>query len=185
MWLSNPHYRACMSRGFRGIQLLALIGGLYPNAEGEIGQAVATPVHDVRYDITVDSAGGTMEKLKVEMTFSVAKQGAVILALPAWAPGDYRVQWFARRVSDFTAGEDGKALSWNKVDPQTWRVAVPAAGRVQVAFRYVGDSSQFSAEYTHTPNFATFDGIGFFLYPVGQGFNWPATVVVHTTANAP
>src|SRR5437868_5446424 len=99
-----------MSRGLRRIQLLALIVGLYGNAKGGIPSAVSIPVNDVRYDITVDSAGGTMEKLKVEMNFSVANSGAVILALPAWAPGDYRLQWFARRVSDFTANENGNAL---------------------------------------------------------------------------
>src|SRR5256714_4736740 len=173
-----------MWRGLPWIQPLALIVGMYGNAKGEMAAAASIPVNDVRYEITVDSGGTTMEKLKVEMSFSVAKSGAVVLALPAWAPGDYRLQWFARRVSDFTAREEGKTLSWNKVDPQTWRVAVPAAGRVQVAFRYVGDSSRFNAQYTHAPNFATFDGIGFFLYPVGQGFNWPATVVVHSESNA-
>ena len=172
-----------MSKRLLRVQLLTLIVGLYANAEAAIPSFVSVPVHDVRYDVTVDSAGTTMEKLKVEMSFSVARSGAVIVALPVWAPGDYRLQWFARRVSEFTATEAGHALNWNKVGPQTWSVAVPKAGRVQVAFRYVGDSLQLNAQYTHTPNFATFEGIGFFLYPVGHGFDWPATVSVHAESS--
>src|SRR5256885_1566450 len=122
--------------------------------------------------MTVDSAGATMDKVKVEMSFSVARPGDVLLALPAWAPGDYSLKWFARRVSEFTANQDGKPLEWNKADPQTWRVAVPAAGRVRVGVWYLGDSSDFGAQYTHSAGVATLDCGGFCLYPVGPGVGW-------------
>lgn len=164
------------------LQLLALISANHLAAEP--GVPTSIPIAAVRYDVTVDSAGGAMDKLKVEMSFAVAKAGGVVLALPAWAPGDYQLKWFARRVSEFSADQNGKPLEWNKVDPQTWRVEAPAAGRVHVAFRYVGDSTDFGAQYTHARDFAMLDGVGFCLYPVGQGFDWPATIVVHADPGA-
>src|SRR5437764_1286021 len=100
-----------MSRELRVLQLLTLIVGLFATAEGETDSAVSIPISDVRYDVTVDSLGTTMEKLKVEMSFSVSSAGGVVLALPAWAPGEYRLQWFARRVSEFAADENGRVLT--------------------------------------------------------------------------
>ncbi|MFL5481921.1 MAG: hypothetical protein ACJ8AK_06995 [Gemmatimonadaceae bacterium] len=173
-----------MLRRLYQIQLLGFAFTLNCLAAAEVDVPRSIPIANVRYDVTVDSAGATMDKLKVEMSFSVTRPGDVLLALPAWAPGDYSLKWFARRVSEFTANQDGKPLEWNKADPQTWRVAVPAAGRVRVAFRYLGDSIELGAQYTHSPEFATLDCVGFCLYPVGQGFRWPATIVLHVDSTA-
>jgi predicted metalloprotease with PDZ domain len=166
------------------VELLGFVTAVNSPAVATAGTPKSIPIANVRYDVTVDSAGTTMDKLKVEMSFAVARAGDVLLALPAWAPGDYGLKWFARRVSRFTANQNERQLEWNKIDPQTWRVTVPAAGRVHVAFRYLGDSTDFGAQYTHSSDVAMLDCVGFCLYPIGQGFDWPATIAIHASSAA-
>jgi predicted metalloprotease with PDZ domain len=172
-----PSRRMCL------LQFIGVISATHYLAAETI-LPISMPITSVRYDVTVDSAGTTMDKLKVEMSFSVASAGEAVLALPAWAPGNYGLKWFARRVSEFTALQNGKSLDWNKADPQTWRIKVPRPGRVQVSFRYLGDTIDFSAQYTRSRDFATLDGVGFCLYPVGRGFDWPAMIVIHVDSGA-
>jgi predicted metalloprotease with PDZ domain len=97
----------------------------------------SAPITNVRYEITADSANLASRHLSVEMMFSVSSSRPVVLALPAWSPGHYTLLWFARRVSQFVANEDGQALDWRKVDFQTWEIRPKAAGTVKVSFRYL------------------------------------------------
>jgi predicted metalloprotease with PDZ domain len=141
----------------------------------------SAPITNVRYEITADSANLASRHLSVEMTFSVSSSRPVVLALPAWSPGHYTLLWFARRVSQFVANEDGKSLDWRKLDFQTWEIRPKAAGTVKVSFRYLADAVDRAVAWT-APNFAFFNGTNLFLYPVGRGFDWPATVTVRTEA---
>lgn len=140
---------------------------------------VSAPVSNVAYDVTVDSAATAVRQLGVTMTFSVRSAAPVTLALPAWSPGHYTLIWFAARVSRFAAEQDGAALDWGKVDHQTWRIAPRGPGRVRVSFRYLADTIDRAVAWTR-PDFSFFNGTNLFMYPVGRGFDWPATVTVHT-----
>jgi predicted metalloprotease with PDZ domain len=142
-------------------------------------QAVSAPISHVHYDITVDSSNLTYRRLAVSMTFAVSSSKPVLLALPAWSPGHYTLLWFARRVSGFAAEARGGALRWRKVGLQTWEIQPTAAGTVTVSFRYRADTVDRAVAWTAS-NFAFFNGTNVFLYPVGRGFDWPATVSVST-----
>jgi predicted metalloprotease with PDZ domain len=143
--------------------------------------AQSAPVSDVHYDVTVDTNTVQRRDIDVSMQFRVGSEAPIVLSLPAWSPGHYTLLWFARRVSHFTPTVDGKPLDWHLVDFQTWRLTGAHAGqRVTVRFSYLADTIDRAVAWTK-PDFAFFNGTNLFLYPKGQGFDWPATVTVHTS----
>jgi len=137
----------------------------------------SAPIADVHYDVTLDSAGLARRSIGVVMTFRVVGPGPVVLALPAWSPGHYTLLWFTRRVSHFAANASGTPLNWRHIDYQTWRIEAPAAAKVSVSFDYRADTVDRAVAWTHS-DFAFFNGTNLFLYPVGRGFEWPATASV-------
>ena len=148
------------------------------NARAAVHPASA-PITNIRYEITADSANLGSRHLTVAMTFSVSSSRPVVLALPAWSPGHYTLLWFARRVSLFTAETGGQPLEWRKLDFQTWEIRPKTPGTVKVSFHYLADAVDRAVAWT-APNFAFFNGTNLFLYPVGRGFDRPATVTVRT-----
>ena len=66
--------------------------------------AVSAPITDVRYEVRFDRATAAMGVLEVHMRFRVESAEPVLLSLPAWTPGSYGLENFARRVSEFAAG---------------------------------------------------------------------------------
>lgn len=140
---------------------------------------VSAPISNIAYQVTVDSAATAARQLAVTMDFTVLSASPVTLALPAWSPGHYTLIWFAARVSRFAAEQDGAPLEWGKVDHQTWRIVPRGPGQVRVTFRYLADTIDRAVAWTR-PDFSFFNGTNLFLYPVGGGFDWPATVTVHT-----
>ena len=141
--------------------------------------AASAPITNVAYEVTVDSAATASRHLGVTMSFDVRGTEPVLLALPAWSPGHYQLLWFARRVSGFAAEEDGRPLGWGLADPQTWRVVPSGPGTIRVSFQYLADTIDRAEAWTQ-PDFSFFLGTNLFLYPVGRGFDWPATVTIRT-----
>lgn len=138
----------------------------------------SAPISDIHYDVTVDSTTARTRDLVVTMRFHVAGPKAVVLALPAWSPGHYTLLWFASRLVDFRPTANGSSLAWRKLDFQTWEITPNGASTVWVAFRYHADAHDRAVAYT-AHDLAFFNGTNVFLYPVGQGFSWPATVQIH------
>ncbi len=91
------------------------------------------------------------------MSFTTPGAGDVILSLPAWTPGAYEIQNFARFVMEFAATDGSTPLSWDKVDHDTWRVHATRAGQVRVSFDYLAMTLDNAASWTK-PEFAFFNG---------------------------
>jgi predicted metalloprotease with PDZ domain len=114
------------------------------------------------------------------MRFSAgAGPAPVILSLPAWTPGSYSINNFARNVSKFAAEQSGVALRWDKFDHDSWRVFPLGAGPVMIRFEYKADSLENEGSWSR-PDFLLFNGTNLFLYPEGASFEFPATVAVTT-----
>ena len=166
---------------WRRAAMLAL-GAAFGAAAGRAqtrSPAVSAAISNVRYDVTADSAAVQSRHLGVTMTFDVAGAAPVLLSLPAWSPGHYQLLWFARRVSQFEPEARGGPLEWRQTDFQTWEIRPREAGEVRVHFEYLADTIDRAEAWTQ-PDFAFFLGTNLFLYPVGRGFDWPATVTIHT-----
>lgn len=139
----------------------------------------SAPLADIRYEVTFTRANAGRSVVGSAMTFTVGGNAPVILSLPAWTPGAYEISNFARNVANFSAEEGGASLTWDKLDPDTWRVRPRGAGEVTVRFEYQADSLD-NANTWARPDFLLFNGTNLFLYPEGRGFDFPATVTVNT-----
>ena len=140
----------------------------------------SAPLSNIRYEVTFDAARARTRALHVVMTFDVGADAPVLLSLPKWTPGAYEVSNFAQNVSAFAAnGSDGRALRWDKLDFDTWRVVPAGAKTASVTFDYRADSLDNAMAWSK-PDFLLFNGTNVFLYPEGRGFDFAATVSIKT-----
>ena len=141
--------------------------------------ARSAPIADISYEVTADSETTAERSLAVAMHFRVTGPGPVVLALPAWSPGHYELLWFARRVSSFSPTSAARPVDWHQLDFETWQLdGLKPGATVTVAFDYLADTIDRAVAWTR-PDFAFFNGTNLFMYPVGQGFTWPAEVDIH------
>lgn len=142
----------------------------------------SAPISNVSYQVTFDSTAARERRLHVEMSFTApAGDAPILLALPAWTPGDYEIGYFSRRVIGFAAASQGRPLSWDKLDYETWRVRPGAGGPrpITVSFDYLADTLDNAIAWSR-PDFVMFNGTNVFLYPSGRSFDFPATVSIRT-----
>ncbi|HJU73179.1 MAG TPA: PDZ domain-containing protein [Gemmatimonadaceae bacterium] len=146
-------------------------------SQGTRGSAQSAPIADVRYDVAFNPELAAQNMLRVTMRFSVTGNDPVLLSLPAWTPGAYEISNFARNVWNFGALGGERALVWDKVDHDTWRVRPDGARAITVRFDYRADSLD-NAMADSRADFAFFNGTNVFLYPEGRSFDFPATVTI-------
>jgi len=69
--------------------------------------------------------------LEVEMRVNVPANlnvpNETDLVMPVWTPGSYLIREFERNVQDFAADANGRALDWEKVNKDTWRIRTSVA----------------------------------------------------------
>jgi len=143
--------------------------------------STSAPIRDVHYDVTYTRANAQQRSVEVAMTFVPSGTGTspVVLSLPAWTPGAYEISNFSRWVVGFEATGDGKPLTWDKLDYDTWRIRPAGAKSIRVSFRYAADTLDNAMAWAR-PEFLLFNGTNLFLYPEGQSLDFAATVAVHT-----
>ncbi|MGE5100609.1 MAG: PDZ domain-containing protein [Deltaproteobacteria bacterium] len=168
-----------MNRRTIAVVLAILAPALMPAQNAPRGDSVSAPIRDVRYDVTFMHSNAQQRMIDVGMSFNIAGTSPVLLSLPAWTPGAYEISNFARWVVDFAATADGKSLTWDKLDFDTWRIRPAGAKALRVTFRYVADTLDNAMSWAK-PDFLLFNGTNVFLYPEGQTLDMPATVAVHT-----
>jgi len=154
-----------------------------PVARPSTALPVSAPVSDLHYTVSFDSAGVAQRTIGVVTTMRVAGRGPVVLALPGWTPGAYEMGWFARWVTGFSATGDNGPLAWDKADYQTWRIEPAGSRSITVTFTYAADTLDNANTWiAPTGECALMNGTNLFLYPVGRGFDFPATVTVRPLA---
>ncbi len=105
----------------------------------------------VRYQIAIPNPRNHYYHVMIEI--SEIATGSVDLKLPTWLPGAYKLNDFARDVEHFRAFDlDGKPISWEKTDKQTWSIAVPPEKSCRVeydiyAFTLEDDASYICEEF--------------------------------------
>lgn len=147
--------------------------------EAQTGGLAPAPISNIVYAVTYNSRSAASRVVSSEMSFDVPGEGAVLLSLPAWTPGEYEIQNFARNVLSFSASESGTPIRWAKADPDTWEVHPARAGKVTVSFDYQADTLDNGSSWSKS-DFLLFNGTNLFLYPEGEGANFPATVKIAT-----
>src|SRR5687767_8623187 len=96
-----------------------------------------------RYEVSISSAAARSFHITAE--FPAAGKDTLFVSLPAWSPGNYEIQNYARYTFGFTAkNATGQPLRWDRGDKDTWRVVTGGSDRVTVAFDYAVDTLDLS-----------------------------------------
>jgi predicted metalloprotease with PDZ domain len=140
---------------------------------------VSAPITNVRYAVTFDRATAAQRSLRISMTFSVATNDPVLLSLPSWTPGAYEISDYVRKVTGFTVTGEGGTPRWDKLDPDTWRVAPNGARSITLSFGYTADSMD-NANSWSSREFGFFNGTNVLPYPEGRPAEFTSTVTVNT-----
>ncbi len=156
------------------VGIVALAG----SAESTWAQAPAS-ISDVRYAVTFDSTTAASRTIKVEMSFRSGADKPVRLSLPAWTPGSYELDNFARNVSNFSARTATGPVKWDMTDYDTWRVFPGRGQTVTVGFDYRADTLDTGMAWS-AADFAYFNGTNLFLYPEDASLDFPARVTITT-----
>ncbi|HJQ66694.1 MAG TPA: PDZ domain-containing protein [Gemmatimonadales bacterium] len=120
----------------------------------------------VRYEVSIASAAGHLYHLKAE--FPTTGLDTLLVSLPAWSPGNYEIQNYARFVRGFTAADAaGRVLSWDRLDKDTWRIATARSDRVAIEFDFLADAIDLSGSRL-VSDFGSFLGTNVFLYQEGH-----------------
>ncbi len=141
----------------------------------------------VRYDVSV--ARG---EFHVAAEFPTGGKDTLFVSLPAWSPGNYEIQNYARYVHGFRAkNASGQPLHWDRADKDTWRVATARSDRVTVEFDYSSDTIDLSIARV-AQDFGQFLGTNLFMFEEGQWarpaevrFSLPAGWQVTTALKGP
>jgi len=139
----------------------------------------SAPISNVEYQVTFNSNTAPFRQISVTMSFRAGGAEPVVLSLPAWTPGSYELDNYARNVRNFSASDSDRALHWDKIDYDTWRVFPAAAGNVRVSFDYRADNLDTGNSWS-TADFAYFNGTNLFLYPEGQSLQFASRVSIQT-----
>src|SRR5216117_570252 len=126
---------------------------------------IASPVHGqvIRSDVSV-----VRGQFHVSADFPTSGKDTLFVSLPAWSPGNYEIQNYARYVHGFAAkNASGQALHWDRADKDTWRVATGRSDRVTVEFDYSSDTIDLSVART-AEDFGQFLGTNLFMLEEGQ-----------------
>jgi predicted metalloprotease with PDZ domain len=164
------------------LPLLPQLAAAQGRAAPRPGEEVSAPVSDLAYTVEFTRPLAMRRTLGVTTTFATPGTQPVLLSLAAWTPGAYELSWFARNVSGFRATADGRALTWDKVDFDTWRVMPGGARRITIAFDYRADSMDNAMAWSKD-DFAFFNGTNVFLYPEGRDPAFGATVTIRTESD--
>jgi predicted metalloprotease with PDZ domain len=143
---------------------------------------VSAPVSGLAYTVEFTRPSAVQRSLRVTTTMTTSGRGPVLLSLPTWTPGAYEISNFARNVSGFDAQGDGKALDWDKLDADTWRIETGGARQVTVSFDFRADSMDNAMAWSRS-DFAFFNGTNIFLYPEGRDPAFAATVTIKTESD--
>jgi predicted metalloprotease with PDZ domain len=97
----------------------------------------------------------------VEMEISGIRSNSVDVAMPAWSPGVYAIRDFAGNVQEFeTVTRQNRALQYQKIDKQTWRISKAEGDDLLVRYRvYSASLNDEMADLTPA---------AVFMYVVGQ-----------------
>jgi predicted metalloprotease with PDZ domain len=133
--------------------------------------AVAVPLaaqqaSPVLYEVSLPSP--TARLFHVSAEFPTRGKDTLLVSLPAWSPGNYEIQNYARYVRHFGAkSAAGQPLFWDRLDKDTWRVVTQKSDRITVAFDYLADSVDLSLARI-SGEFGQFLGTNLFLYEEGR-----------------
>src|SRR6516162_6152741 len=137
------------------------------------GAQDAVPRLSISY--SVDVGAPESGKIRVAMAVRNNVEDEVRVAIPAWAPGAYRIVKYGRQVWNVEAsGKDGARLEVAAVDDQTWKVKTGGIDRFVISYDLTVDRSRMDKDHCFVAGPDTyFYLVGHKLAPCSVGFTLP------------
>src|SRR6185369_8129312 len=167
--------RRCLASGsyFLGVLLVILIGTL--SAAGQNKQPAAAL--EIAFTVSIPKPHTHMVNVEVSLKNNSANSIAneTVLILPVWTPGSYLIREFERHVQDFEAADaSGRALSWVKLNKNSWRITTGGAREWHASYRvYCNELSVRTSEVNS--GHAFLNNATLLMYPEGY-LNTPSTM---------
>ncbi len=94
------------------------------------------PARGVSVDYVLTIKNPMSHLYDVEIQIKGIRESSVSVSMPAWSPGIYRIENYARNVQDFRAvNARNQPLNWEQTDKQTWRIAKQTADDFNVHYQ--------------------------------------------------
>jgi len=94
------------------------------------------PARGVSIDYVLTIKNPMSHLYDVEIQIKGIRESSVSVSMPAWSPGIYRIENYARNVQDFRAvNARNQPLNWEQTDKQTWRIAKQTADDLNVHYQ--------------------------------------------------
>jgi predicted metalloprotease with PDZ domain len=113
---------------------------------------------------------------EIEMSLSGLGKEFVDLKMPVWAPGSYLVREFARNVERFSATAGGKALKFEKVRKNTWRIHGAKGSNIKINYKVYGNEVSVRTPFIDATH-AFLSSTAIFMYPDGM-LDKPSTIKI-------
>ncbi|MGI6456516.1 MAG: M61 family metallopeptidase [bacterium] len=128
----------------------------------------------IRYRVTIEHP--INHYFKVQISISHMEEDFIDLQMPAWSPGRYLINNFARNVRDFQAASPEQPLHFQKTDKQTWRIFTEGVSQLTVTYQVYANT--LSGEYSQLDDIHGFlHGTSLFMY-VKDRTHLPVTLEV-------
>ena len=145
------------------VLIIILIAGGAVSAPAQVIYAEnQIPAQGVRIEYRLTIEDPNLHVYTVEMDIRGIRDDAVSLAIPAWAPGAYRIRNYARNVKDFQARTRSgrRVIGWHKTDKQTWEVSKQPGDDIIVTYELYSDGLNYEM--------ADISGPATYMYVVGH-----------------
>lgn len=94
------------------------------------------PVPEIAFTVSMPKPHTHMFEVEIRVKRATPAPAEEFLVMPVWTPGSYMIREFGRQVQDFAAQDSsGRALQWEKINKNTWRVATQGAREWQATYR--------------------------------------------------
>src|SRR3989475_5010853 len=108
--------------------------------------ATSISAQTVRYEVSVARAA-----FHVSAEFPAAGKDTLFVSLPAWSPGNYEIQNYARYVHGFTAHNTaGASLRWDRRGEETMPVGAGGRNQIRVGILYLARTNSIPSTRHHS-----------------------------------
>jgi predicted metalloprotease with PDZ domain len=124
----------------RALSLFVLLGALSLRAQE------TPPKLSISFD--VDATRPESGLVHVSAVLSNNAEESLKVALPAWAPGAYRLMSYAKAVQNLAATGAGEApLAVASVDERTWKIGAGKSGKIRISYDLAVEKTRMSPDH--------------------------------------
>jgi predicted metalloprotease with PDZ domain len=145
--------------------------------------AVAAPAQtnpplasDISYTVSMSKPWSHLleVEIRIQVPANVNVPNESDLLMPVWTPGSYMIREFERHVQDFAADAGGRALEWEKINKNTWRVKTGGARQWRATYRVYANELTVRTNELNSDH-AFWNNAALLMYPQGR-LDTPSTL---------